>query len=188
MREAFAERGVTARRGALLMEVMLALTLFVTAGMVILSLVGQSVATLRAARDKEHAVDLARSAMAKMEGGIETAEGLNGPVRPWRDDAAGEAAPDDGSAATPWELRIRTEPSPFDGLTLVTVTASKSADVGGGGAGVSYTMRQLVRLAAKGEDTVGRADDLSGAARRGASGGTPTPSAGPGRPAGGGRP
>ena len=60
------------RRGALLLEVVLALALFVTAGIAILSMVGQSVGSLKSAREKLHAADLARSAMAKIEAGRST--------------------------------------------------------------------------------------------------------------------
>lgn len=149
-------------RGALLLEVLLALALFVTAGMAILSMVGQSVGSLRAARDEQHAADLARSAMAKIEAGIETAEVLNGPVPAWREETDADA---DGNAgkATEWELSVQTAPSNYPGLTLVTVIARKSA-----GAGTSYTLKQLVRALAKAEDEAGGMDDVAAEAARGA--------------------
>ncbi|MBC7771966.1 MAG: hypothetical protein H7210_05690, partial [Pyrinomonadaceae bacterium] len=58
-----------ARRGTMLLEVMLALALFIGAGAAVLSIVGQSVGSLKATRERQHAVDLARSAMAELEAG-----------------------------------------------------------------------------------------------------------------------
>jgi len=146
---------------------MLALTLFVGAGGAILSAVGQSTATLRAGRDRTHAVDLARSAMAEIEAGIKTAEVLAGPVPVWQEE--GSDAFGAGSAGeSGWELRIETTPSSFDGLTLVTVTAHKTGvdetDQGRG----SFTLRQLVRLSASTQEGVGDEDDVTKAAERAA--------------------
>jgi Tfp pilus assembly protein PilV len=152
------------RRGALLLEVVLALALFVTAGIAILSMVGQSVGSLKAAREKLHAADLARSAMAKIEAGIESAEVLNGPVPAWREETDSSA---DGNDArlTDWELRVQTEPSSYSGLTLVTVTAAKA----GNKSGPAYTLKQLVRLSPRAADEAGGLDDVSaGAAKAGA--------------------
>jgi len=148
-------------RGALLFEVMLALTIFVGAGTAILAVVGQSTASLRATRDRQQAVDLARSAMAELEAGIKTADVLSGPVAMWRDelDSQGDEFEESG-----WELRVRTEPTTFDGLTLVIVTAARVgvADESPG----SFTLRQLVRLSSAGEDSVGDVDDITKQAER----------------------
>jgi type II secretory pathway pseudopilin PulG len=154
--------GTVHRRGALLLEVVLALALFVMAGMAILSQVGQSVGSLKAAREKQHAADLARSAMAKIEAGVETAEVLNGPVPAWREETDSSA---DGNDArmTGWELKVQTEPSSFAGLTLVTITAGKTGNAGGS----AYTLKQLVRLSARAEDDAGGLDDVSSAAAKG---------------------
>ncbi len=169
------------QRGALLLEVMLAIALFVSAGMVVLSMVGQSVGSLEASRDKQRAVDLARSAMAKLEAGIETAQVMNGPVPVWQDETESAGMDMGAPAESGWELRIETEPSGFDGLTAVTVTAKKTAG------GASYTLKQLVRMSSKGEDNVGGVDEVIKEAERGAREGPAKKAAGTGggRTAGG---
>src|SRR5688572_10823162 len=74
------------RRGALLLEVILALALFVMGGIALLTMIGRTFANVEFVRDSERAADLARSAMAKLEAGIATADTLDGPVRGWLDD------------------------------------------------------------------------------------------------------
>jgi type II secretory pathway pseudopilin PulG len=153
------------RRGAMLLEMMLALAIFVMAGTAILTLVDGSVRSLERARLHAQAADLARTAMAKIEAGIATPRSLHGPARSWLEEAAerGEA-PEDLSAPrqgpTGWELRIESDPSQFAGLTRVTITAAKldasEAPL------VSYTLRQLVRLGGREEDRAGEIDELLG--------------------------
>jgi hypothetical protein len=114
--------------------------------------------------------------MARIEAGLETPQTLNGPVRAWQPDE-GAAAPDGGPrgsgvldmapADSGWELQIDTEPSQFRGLTRVTVKALKRASEGSDQTEASYTLRQLVRLGGKGEDTAGSADSLADEAKRG---------------------
>jgi hypothetical protein len=157
------------RRGALLLETVLALAIFVMAGTAVLSLMRGAAGGLIQAREMEKAADLARSAMAKMEAGLATPQTLNGPVRPWlvEDAEKGEkheSSVDEGTA-TGWELEIDTEKSQFSGLTSVTVRAVRRPE---GGPEVSYTLRQLVRLGGKGEDKAGDADPLVEIARKGA--------------------
>jgi hypothetical protein len=164
------------RRGALLMETILALAIFVMAGTAVLSLMRGAAGGLIQAREMEKAADLARSAMAKMEAGLATPQTLNGPVRPWLVEDAEKGERHEGAdegASTGWELEIDTEKSQFTGLTSVTVRAVKRDESGGGRASagmpeVSYTLRQLVRLGGKGEDKAGDADPLVEIARKGA--------------------
>jgi hypothetical protein len=161
------------RRGALLMETILALAIFVMAGTAVLSLMRGAAGGLIQAREMEKAADLARSAMAKMEAGLATPQTLNGPVRPWLVEDAEKGERHEGvdeGASSGWELEIDTEKSQFTGLTSVTVKAVKRGEGGSGGATpeVSYTLRQLVRLGGKGEDKAGDADPLVEIARKGA--------------------
>lgn len=169
------ERGARRPRGALLMEMMLALAVFVGAALAILSAMGQSAASLAAARERQRAMDLARSAMSRIEAGIETAETLNGPVPEWQDEESTSEFDDAPPEPTGWELVIRT--SPFGGtgrggdavagggLTLVEVTAMRR-DPGRAAPAVTVTLRQLVRLGAEAEDRVGNLDDIGRAAER----------------------
>jgi type II secretory pathway pseudopilin PulG len=163
------------RRGALLLETMLALAIFVIAAAAVLSLVDGSVTSLRRATMNEQAADLARTAMAKLEAGIATPQGLDGPVYPWLHEAAergdaGPAAFDEDAQPTGWVLEVDTTPSQFTGLTRVTVRAVRRT--GDDRELASYTLRQTVRLGSKGEDKAGEADALldaiSGGPSRGA--------------------
>ena len=110
------------RRGAVLLECVLALALFVSAGMAVLALMDGAVRSVERTRDLETAVDLARSAIAKIEAGIATAEELDGPVPIWRDEEDAtfdDELPEPG----PWSLEITTEPAQFEGLQRVRVRA-----------------------------------------------------------------
>lgn len=151
------------RRGSMLLEVMLALALFIGAAAAVLSIVGQAVGSLKATRERQHAVDLARSAMAELEAGIRSAETLSGPVMRWQED--GEEAGGEGRESG-WELNVETQPTSFDGLSLVTVKAFRTgSDPDGSGA---FALRQLVRLFARDQEGVGEKDDITREAEKSA--------------------
>lgn len=139
------------RRGILLLEAMLAITIFVGAATAILVLVDGSLSGLERERMATQACDLARSAMARIEAGIDSAQTLSGPVR-----GDSGLAPGRGT----WELKIETEPSQFAGLTRVTIVATKHADKDEEATLASYTLEQLVRLSGRAEDTPGPDDPL----------------------------
>jgi hypothetical protein len=131
-------------RGAVLLECLLALALFVACGLAVMAMMDRAASSVATTRDSEIAVDVARTAMAKLEAGLATAETLNGPVPAWRDERDGtfdESLPT-GAA---WNLEIHTEPSQFEGLTKVSVRAFKQT-VGSENELASYTLHQLVRL------------------------------------------
>src|SRR5262249_41628750 len=107
------------------------------------------------------AADLARSAMAKMEAGVETPQTLNGPGRAWSAEEGGSG----GDTAAAWGVQSDRGPTQVRGLTKGTGTAGKQGP--GGKPEVSYTLRQLVRLSGKGEERVGEEDALAAEARRG---------------------
>jgi type II secretory pathway pseudopilin PulG len=157
------------------MEMMLALAVFVGAALAILSAIGQSAASLAAAKERQRAADLARSALSRIEAGIDTAETLSGPVPEWQDEESDPEFDDSPPAPTGWELTIRTTPfggvgrggeaATGGGLTLVEITALRR-DPGRAAPAVTFTLRQLVRLGAEGEDRVGDLDDIGRAAER----------------------
>lgn len=152
--------GSRSRRGTLLLEVMLALTLFVATALMILAILGRSLDALSEARARQTACDLARSAMSRIEAGIASPESLNGPAQLF--DGPLNAPGDDAPTESDWELVVETEPSLFEGLTLVTVTARRTAEEDGGEAEGArdrseYTLRQLVRLRAAGDSLAGAA-------------------------------
>ncbi len=137
------------RAGGVLLECIVALAVLVGVGLAILSLVDGSMAALGRARDAAKGAELARSAMSKIEAGVQSPESLHGPVKPWRDDNDGsfdDALP----AAGAWELEIETEPSEFEGLTLVTVRAVKRGQSGGEDVEALASLTQLVRLGGAG--------------------------------------
>lgn len=165
-------RGGVRRRGALLLEAMLALAIFVMAAAAVLTLVDGAREGMGRVRKDRHAADLARSAMAKLEAGLETPQTLNGPVKSWASETAETTVVsiggDSSEAEGGWELHIETEPSQFKGLTSVTVRAFRPVAGDPERVEGAYTLRQLVRLGGKGEDRVGAEDELTEAAKRGA--------------------
>ncbi|MBC7835686.1 MAG: hypothetical protein H7Y88_11390 [Phycisphaerales bacterium] len=148
----------TQRRGAMLLELMLCIALLVTLGIAILDALSHASDSLRQERDDAVAADLARSAMAKLEAGLATAETLDGPAETWEEQQAGgafEDSPPDPNKA--WYLDVQTEPTGFDGLTLVAVTAYRSRDgspLETTGSSPRFTLRQLVRLGSQPVDDV----------------------------------
>jgi type II secretion system protein I len=100
------------RRGSILLEVLLAIAVFVFAGVVILGVMQETVAAGGRAERRALAMDMARTRMAELESGVE-------------EDASAEADSDASRApADPRRgLRVesRTEPSEFEGLELAVV-------------------------------------------------------------------
>jgi hypothetical protein len=178
--------------------VLLALAVFVMAGGAILMLVDRAMRGLEHTRAAAQAADLARSTMARIEAGLGTPVTLNGPVRAWpeSDDGRREEDLTDGSLGsggiapeeTGWEVEIETDPSSFPGLTTVSVRAVRRSP-GSATVAAEYTLRQLVRLGGKGDDTAGSKDALADEAQRGLrEGSTRTGGGGSAAERGGGRP
>jgi hypothetical protein len=138
-----------------LLECVVAIAIFVAAGLMVLGSVSRSSESLERSRDAERAADLARSAMAKIESGLARPETLIGPVKP-DDDGIGNVMAE--SKPSPWSLEIETEPSQFTGLTHVTVKAVKKS---GSTENASYTLHQLVRLFGGEQSGVGEEDPLA---------------------------
>ena len=149
------------RRGAVLFEMVLALALFV-AGAAMLSQLQTSVSqSLERARLSMQASDLATKALAELEAGIITLADLRTTrirVERSADRMDRRVDLDELAQPSPWRLDVRTERSPYAGLTLVEVTVayveesdrvavgpSPEEDVTDGDQ-VSVTIRQLVRL------------------------------------------
>lgn len=151
------------RGGAMLLEVVVSFAIFVVAALAVLSSVQRATSAAVLARDQSHAMDLARSAIAKIESGIARPETLNGPVPPWdRSDAgestSGESGDPVGLSAssqvspvrpTGWELEILTRPTVYDGLTAVTVVARRRRGESGGALSASFSLTQFVRLSSQ---------------------------------------
>lgn len=73
----------------MLLEIVLALGLFVATAMTLLGVVSGAIDSLNRSRDRLIGADHARNALAMIEAGIARPETLNGPVAPW---SAGEVA------------------------------------------------------------------------------------------------
>jgi len=127
-----------------LLECVLALALFVACGLAVMAMMDRAAASVAHTRDAEVAVDIARTAMAKIEAGIATPETLNGPVPAWRDE--NDATFDDSlPTGAAWNLEVNTEPSQFAALTKVSVRAYRQLP-GSEQELSSFTLHQLVRL------------------------------------------
>jgi len=136
------------RRGALLIEGMVAVAVFVAAGLAILAAMRGAAHEARRERDLLRAMDLARSAMASMEAGLATPEQLDGPVPRWTEESAGfDDAPPEPSG---WSIQIDTDTSSFEGLARITVRVSRAA-AGSGDPIELYALHQLLRLDSPGE-------------------------------------
>ncbi|MFZ4573958.1 MAG: hypothetical protein ACOYN0_06145 [Phycisphaerales bacterium] len=152
-------------RASILLECIIALAIFVAAATTIYSVIVRSVDAAERTARIERAADLARGAMAQIESGVGTPETLNGPVPEWRDEKDGTF--DENAAASPWELQIESEPSEFEGLTMVRVRAVQLDPPGSDRVVASFQLAQLVRLSPEREEKV-QEDPLAEAARRGA--------------------
>ncbi len=138
-------------RGALLLELVIALGITVGVGMTLLSLLGQSQRSLARSVEASRLADLASSAAAKIQAGLATADELDGPVS-FDDPAADESdllppPPDSPANEGPYVLSVDTERAGVAGLTTLTVTANSADDPT-----LSFTIRRLVRLASDVED------------------------------------
>lgn len=112
---------MSTRRGAILLEVLVSVAVFVASAMTLIGILAQSNAAAARARDEQLASDLCRSAIAELSLGQITPEALNGPVHtpePTGQGFADSPPPDPG-----WELVVATEPSSFAGLIKVRIDA-----------------------------------------------------------------
>lgn len=115
------------RRGGLLLEALIALAVFVMAGLAILSVLRQGVADTRAARDRVRGYDIARSALAQIETGLATIESLDGSVPAWRPPSSSIAFEDAPPPESPWNVEITTEEAGVGGLSRVRVVVRNAA-------------------------------------------------------------
>ena len=127
------------RRGALLLELLVALAIFVGSATAVLAMVRKGVEGVGTAGEMLWAADLAASAYAQIEAGIASAATLDGPVPVWVDESAGVLGDDLPPMPSGWELEIDTQPAEFGNLTRLSVTARR---VEGGAA---FTVEGLIK-------------------------------------------
>lgn len=131
-------------RGAILLEVMLSLALFVGAASFCIAVSSALFASLDRSGRRHFAADLARSKLAELEAGLTSIQDLRGPWRGNVGSQSRDADTLDGAAAPTWQFDVRTTPSPFRGLSLVELTVSEDAATVPDP--VEFTLRQLMAL------------------------------------------
>jgi len=180
-------RSVSPLRGAILLELLIALAILVAAGGTIIGSISMVTTGLTRQRNHSIALDIAISKMAMLEAGLTTVERLNdtyvNPSAVRTETRQGDAATFDDETATlqgRWRLEVTSERSRFTGLSLVSIRVidtkispnSKQSSSGslqsrttldGGGVG-EVVYWQLVRLrgAVSDQDSDFREDSLLG--------------------------
>ncbi|MBL1216349.1 MAG: hypothetical protein D8M59_02520 [Planctomycetes bacterium] len=156
------------RHGAVLLEILIALALFVSSGAVILGAVSTIRMRFAANVDRTIAAHLAATRMAELEAGLTTAERIDGTVTDIV--APSDAADDDvrvaidedaGLGTGRWRLVVETERSRFSQLSAVTIRVYDTKGLGTAVAANTddevevYVLRSLVHLRAGGSDAAG---------------------------------
>ncbi len=149
------------RGGALLIELLVALALFVVGGLIILGSLRQGVGNAVRALDADRAADIAASAFAEVAAGLSTAERIDGVVERWQDPAAEGGFEDLPPDPLPWIIEASTDRSTFGDLTLLTVVVRSAGEAGvPDEGGVTHTLRGLVHVARRVEDAGPELDPL----------------------------
>lgn len=141
------------RRGAILLEILISLALFVTAGSIILVSSTSMSAALVRSRDRQIAADLAGTKMAELEAGLTTAERLNDSFVDMALISESDSVRFESAAAQPrrWRVVVETEPSRFRSLTNVTIRIFDAASRAGRETELAV-LHQLVRLSTAAPD------------------------------------
>ncbi len=134
-------------RGAMLLEVMLAVGLFVGSAAFCLVVTRSLFASLQRADRRHLAVDLARSKLAELEAGLVNVQDLRGE---WSG-AVGSRLEDDLETIAPgsvWEIDVTTSLSEYRGLSLIELTVLEVFQDTGADRddAISFTLRRLIAL------------------------------------------
>ncbi|MCA9285945.1 MAG: hypothetical protein KDA22_12050, partial [Phycisphaerales bacterium] len=145
-------------RGGLLLEVVVALALFVGGALFVMRSICDGIAGRDRSRQRQEAVDLARSAIARLEVGLinlsdlrsgrfaETGSDADG-ARIGGTGVEGGSGVGSGSGPDAFIVDASTERSPHRGLTMVEIRVRAAQGGDGTAPGpVLCTLRQLVRL------------------------------------------
>lgn len=139
-----ARRGC-ARRGAVLFEILVALAIFVAAGLLTMQVMQNAYRSILDTGDRQLAVDIARSKMAELEAGIIDITRMRsdiimelGSIESIIDESRPGGVPDEEL----WRLEVDTQRSEYDGLTLVILHVVRGFDDNE----LRVTLRQLMRL------------------------------------------
>ena len=136
-----------ARRGALLLEVLLSIALFAGASAFALGAARSVFDALDRAKRQQQAVDIATSKMAELEAALINVRDLRsewmGEIGTYEPDLEFNASND----SRYWEIDVQTYPSEFAGLNLVELTVTEATDAmndDGSVVPMSFTLRQLM--------------------------------------------
>ena len=138
------------KRGSVLFEVLLSIALFAGAAMFTIRSVTQGINDLDFRIREAHALDLARTAIAQLEAGLISLADL----REGDPDVLLDSASvfDEGFDEVRWAMTAETQPTEYEGLTLLTISVFEESEDAFGfdeaidSKVVSATLRQLGRL------------------------------------------
>lgn len=134
------------KRGAILLECVLAIAILVAAAVSIMGFSDQAINAAQRAHHERVATDLARSAMAMLEAGVVSAEDLTGDLEQLDDGTPDPLPAPSGS----WRLEVRTQPAGIGELTRVTVIVTRLVP-GTDTEQSSFQFHQIVRISARRE-------------------------------------
>ncbi|OAB62949.1 hypothetical protein AY599_16560 [Leptolyngbya valderiana BDU 20041] len=130
------------RAGFVLLDLVLALAMFVVGGLAVLSQLDFGARRIIDAEQRMGATGVARTALGLLESGAMSDRELTGPASAWAT-PEGPAVGDDATAE--WMCEVQIEPSEWPGLSLATVRVRRAAVGAGAGEGpVLATLHQLV--------------------------------------------
>jgi hypothetical protein len=135
------------RGGAVLLEVVVSVALFVGAAGVALTAVQSAFNAIERGRRELAAIDIARSKIAELESGQVSLADLRN--RPVTEIGSRELRASDVEDAAGFMVSVKTSPTEFSGLTLVELTVRESItgpDPSAAEGEALFTLRQLVRL------------------------------------------
>lgn len=162
-------------RGSILLETVVALAIFATVGLLVLSSVREGLGRLEQSWRMQQAVDLARSSLARLEGGLTTIEELDGPVLLWDGDISNDTIAGEPEVDSRWMLDVEVEPAEFSTLTRVTIHVHdgslQAATLEDESPAAIYSLTQLVRLGEGATPDALPENDLMEEIRRSAQGG-----------------
>lgn len=141
-------------RGAILLEILIAFSLFVTAGSIILVSTTSMTASLGQSRDRQIACDLAASKMAELEAGLITAEQMRDTLVDVDLLSTDNSARLETMSDQPrrWRIVVETEQSRFSPLTNVTIRVLEARTGRQGNETELAVLHQLLRLNASSPD------------------------------------
>ncbi len=138
--------GYAGLRGAILLEVLIALALLTGGGMLMLDVIGNAYHGLARSRQLEFAADLARSKLAELEAGLIPLDELDGTTveRIGSIDLVSDSFSYSPHVET-WLIEVETSRTAFAGVTDVAITV-RLDDENDPEHAPSATARQLMRL------------------------------------------